>query len=182
MAPARTFTLQPHPTTPCAVVEALTATIAPETSGDWHLSFTLAGDVERLRVPPLAHSAAAADGLWQHTCFEAFIADPHSARYHEFNLSPSGEWAAYVFAAERLRQPDAALLLPPRIVCAHAARTLRLDARLPAAALPATTGGWLLGLSAVIESTDGALSYWALAHPAARPDFHQRAGWMGRLD
>ena len=27
-------------------------------------------------------------------------------------------------------------------------------------------------LSAVIETTDGAMSYWALAHPSAKPDFH----------
>ena len=28
------------------------------------------------------------------------------------------------------------------------------------------------GLSAVIETIDGAISYWALAHPAEKPDFH----------
>jgi len=27
-------------------------------------------------------------------------------------------------------------------------------------------------LSAVIEATDGSLSYWALEHPADKPDFH----------
>ena len=29
-----------------------------------------------------------------------------------------------------------------------------------------------LGLSAVIEEADGRVSYWALAHPAPKPDFH----------
>jgi hypothetical protein len=29
-----------------------------------------------------------------------------------------------------------------------------------------------VGLSAVIEANDGTLSYWALKHPAAKPDFH----------
>jgi hypothetical protein len=163
-------------------VEGLTAALVPAPAGDRHLSFILRGDVARLRVPAPASLPMAKDGLWQHTCFEAFVADPHSARYHEFNLSPSGDWAAYVFAAERLRQPDAAPLPAPRIVCTHQARTLRLDAQLPAAALPAAAGSCLLGLSAVIEAADGALSYWALAHPAARPDFHQRAGWIGCLD
>lgn len=33
-------------------------------------------------------------------------------------------------------------------------------------------GDWLAGLSAVIEEADGTLSYWALAHPAGKPDFH----------
>ena len=27
-------------------------------------------------------------------------------------------------------------------------------------------------LAAVIEATDGSLSYWALAHPSDKPDFH----------
>ena len=31
---------------------------------------------------------------------------------------------------------------------------------------------WLAGLSAVIEEAQGALSYWALAHPSDKPDFH----------
>ena len=31
---------------------------------------------------------------------------------------------------------------------------------------------WQLGLSAVIEEAGGRLSYWALAHPPGRPDFH----------
>lgn len=31
---------------------------------------------------------------------------------------------------------------------------------------------WRLGLSAVIEETSGAKSYWALAHAPGKPDFH----------
>ena len=31
---------------------------------------------------------------------------------------------------------------------------------------------WRLGLSAVIEDTSGRKSYWALAHPPGKPDFH----------
>jgi len=33
-------------------------------------------------------------------------------------------------------------------------------------------GPWLAGLSAVIEEPTGAISYWALAHPSDKPDFH----------
>jgi len=32
--------------------------------------------------------------------------------------------------------------------------------------------GWHLGLSAVIEETSGRRSYWALAHPPGKADFH----------
>jgi hypothetical protein len=31
---------------------------------------------------------------------------------------------------------------------------------------------WRVGLSAVIEDTSGRKSYWALAHPPGKPDFH----------
>ena len=30
----------------------------------------------------------------------------------------------------------------------------------------------MLALSAVIEAIDGAKTYWALAHPSDKPDFH----------
>jgi len=36
-------------------------------------------------------------------------------------------------------------------------------------------------LTAVIETQDGNLSYWALHHPAERPDFHRNAGWTAEL-
>jgi hypothetical protein len=39
------------------------------------------------------------------------------------------------------------------------------------AALPSDSV-WELGLSAVIEETDGHKSYWALRHPPGKPDFH----------
>ena len=32
--------------------------------------------------------------------------------------------------------------------------------------------GWQLGLSAVLEEVDGTKSYWALAHPEDKPNFH----------
>jgi hypothetical protein len=31
---------------------------------------------------------------------------------------------------------------------------------------------WRLGLSAIIEEASGRRSYWALAHPPGKPDFH----------
>jgi len=39
------------------------------------------------------------------------------------------------------------------------------------AGLP-SDGSWRLGLAAVIEEASGRKSYWALAHPPGKPDFH----------
>ncbi|MND06273.1 hypothetical protein D3C83_275510 [compost metagenome] len=47
--------------------------------------------------------------------------------------------------------------------------------RLELEAVIGSTGETLLvGLAAVIEAADGALSYWALRHAPAKPDFHHR--------
>jgi hypothetical protein len=37
---------------------------------------------------------------------------------------------------------------------------------------------WRLGLSAVIEEMSGRKSYWALAHPPGKPDFHHADGFV----
>lgn len=37
---------------------------------------------------------------------------------------------------------------------------------------------WRLGLSAVIEEGSGCVSYWALAHPSAKPDFHHPGSFI----
>ena len=56
--------------------------------------------------------------------------------------------------------------------------TVRVDLLCPACAhVPL-----VLGLSAVVESIDGALSYWALMHPAAKPDFHHPDALVLELD
>jgi hypothetical protein len=36
---------------------------------------------------------------------------------------------------------------------------------------------WQIGLTAVIETATGEKSYWALHHPAEKPDFHHRGGF-----
>ena len=38
------------------------------------------------------------------------------------------------------------------------------------------------GLSAVFEMQDGEKSLWALAHPAARPDFHHQDGFKLKME
>ena len=38
-----------------------------------------------------------------------------------------------------------------------------------------------LALSAVIEDVDGTLTYWAIIHPAGKPDFHHRQSFAREL-
>jgi len=130
------------------------------------LEYVIVGDIGDLSMPPPAPPERT-DGLWQTTCFELFVADADG--YREFNFSPSGQWAAYRFAG--YREGMTPLDMPaPTIGLAQSGEQLALTVTLDASALPPMP--WKIGLSAVIEEQDGTKSYWALAHPPGRPDFH----------
>jgi hypothetical protein len=164
-----------HPAAPCAYVRAVSV------RADWvsedllSLAYRVEGDLNQLQLParrPPAH----ADGLWQHTCFELFVQCGATPAYLELNFSPSGEWAIYGFADYRCGIEPREPRHPPEIVCRssdgvlEADVTVRLDELLTERA---RGGGLRLGAAAVLEDRRGQLSYWALAHPAERPDFHR---------
>jgi len=142
------------------------------------IAYELTGRIEDLRVPPPAPPART-DGLWRHTCFEAFVRPAQGEGYLEFNFSPSGRWAAYRFSGYRAGMAPVEELSPPRIELTASAAALTLRAVMDLAPLPelAAAEAWRLGLSAVIEDTAGLISHWALAHPPGKPDFHHADGF-----
>lgn len=174
-----THVLHPHPSAPAPALRML-ASIADAADG-LAVRYRIEGDVASLRIPA-PRSAGPKDGLWTHTCFELFVGGANSARYREFNFSPSGEWAAYDFSGYRERdigQALAADLEPPRTATTAGVEWLEVEAFVPARRLPPIASGSLrIGLTAVVETVDGALSYWALHHPGPRPDFHGRDGFV----
>lgn len=153
--------LFPHPATPSVAVERLTV----ELTGRLSLRYRLRGALDALRIPAPGASVRT-DGLWQHSCFEAFVAGAGTS-YQEFNFSPSTAWAAYAFAA--YRDAMRPLETVPQISVDRTADELVLTAVI---ALP--DDATALGLTAVIEDLAGARSYWSLAHPPGKPDFHHR--------
>ena len=185
MPPSPTLRLQlaPHPGTPCPAVHSLSVEVGRTAAGALCLAYRLAGDVAALRLPPASANPQPSDGLWRHTCFEAFLGPVPATAYREFNFSPSGDWAVYDFAQERVRADAAPAPAAPSLRFSQQGDALMLTAATPLtpAPWPAPAADTLLGLSAVIESADGQLSYWALAHPRPQPDFHTRAGWTARL-
>jgi hypothetical protein len=114
------------------------------------------------------------DGLWQHTCFEVFVALKEEAAYHEFNFSPSGEWAAYAFRDYRESTAPLAWDSDPEIKVRCTENRLELEAAISVDCRPPMQpcARLLVGLAAVIEEEGGVPSYWALKHPPGKPDFH----------
>ena len=168
-----TAVLTRHPGTSSQAVQGIEARVRWTEDGALALAYTLDGDSTRLQIPP-PRPRRRADRLWQHTCFEAFIAVKGNSEYYEFNFAPSGEWAAYAFRRYRDGAPLVDEELAPRISVRNAENGLELDAIIRSDRLPALqpAAPLRLALAAVIEEDGGMLSYWALTHPPGTPDFH----------
>jgi len=141
--------------------------------------------VAEIRIPAPAPHPQRTEGLWEHTCFEAFVAPEGGDAYWELNLAPSGHWNAYRFDRHREGMRPEARARAPRVAVERASHgTLTLRAEFDLAPLPELTVAPLdVGLAAVLEASDGTPSYWALEHGAgARPDFHRRESFVLRLD
>jgi len=136
--------------------------------GSLILSYVVSGRISDLRWPPVV-ALARADELWRHTCFEAFVRPSTGPAYYEFNFSPSTRWAAYHFSGYRGGMRVATEIAAPRIEVRSTAESFTLQAALE---LDGLSSPLHLGLSAVLEETNGRKSYWALAHPPGKPDFH----------
>jgi len=165
--------LKIHPESRCAAALVLEVLVMRPQPGRLDIRYLVSGDVHALRMPPVTGSTRV-DGLWQHTCFEAFVRAPPHGAYFEFNFSPSLQWAAYRFGGYRSARSDADLIRAPQLEGRADSTSYELKVLLD---LPQTSDlpsdvPWQLGLSAVIEETSGDKSYWALAHPSAQPDFH----------
>jgi hypothetical protein len=172
------FALVPHPDFPSTAVDSIEVEARRGANGRLDLEFHVAGAIEKVAWPEW-QGVGFADRLWEHSCFEAFVGTAEDPGYVEINFATSGGWAAYRFSDYREGMtpiPDA--LLGGGRTIGGAALRVRRSVRVDALA---DAPVWRLGLSAIIEATDGGKSYWALAHPPGKPDFHDAVCFAARL-
>ena len=153
-------------------IKAITATISATPEG-CEAEFRLEGGVDRIVLPPAGPSVRT-DDLWKTTCFEIFWQPIGGTYYREFNLSPSGRWAAYDFDDFREGMRDAPVNAIA-LACSHGSSNgqgrLVLKASI-AAGLPAPAQ---VALNAIVEHRDGGLQFWALAFAPGKAEFHSEA-------
>src|SRR5580692_817066 len=106
--------LTAHPSTSNDDVRSLGVQLRVEDPEILVLQYSLDADMSCVRVP-LSGAGGRADALWKHTCFEAFVAAADAPGYHEFNFSPSFDWAIYRFSAYREGMSPAELGRAPEI-------------------------------------------------------------------
>jgi len=171
-------TLVAHPSTPAGWLDCVSGEAAWGDNGGLRLVYRLQGELGRLKLPAAARREHT-DGLWRHSCCEVFIQGVDGPAYREYNLSPSTAWAAYRFEDYR-RGGERLAIAQLQIACDRTPSTFTLQASIDADSLP--VGARLrLGLSMVVESMQGELSYWALRHVSERPDFHAAGGFALEL-
>jgi hypothetical protein len=161
-------TLVRHPDFPCEAVGAIEVEASRPRGRELMLRYRLVNVTEALVIP--RPSEGRTDGLWKHTCFEAFVQAPPRPEYRELNLSPGGAWAAYRFDGYRAGMAQAGVPAP-RVEAGGPARDGFATTVTWALDLPADAA-WRVGVAAVVEESGGRIAYWALQHPGGRPDFH----------
>jgi hypothetical protein len=155
--------LSRHPDTPPGAIHTVDAELR-RVPGGVIATFHAIGDISQLVVPPPA-APERADDLWRMTCFELFVGGEREG-YREFNLSPSGAWAAYAFDRHRSGRRNTEALV--EIETSLNNKSLSLVAKIESEfGDPAR-----IGLTAVIEERDGMMRYWATAFAPGEPDFH----------
>jgi hypothetical protein len=156
-----------------------------------HLSYSLTGNVEDVFLPPTSVTPSRKDELWKTTCFEFFLAVKDQPQYREFNLSPSGDWNVYHmdkyrrvgFREETSIQGLAFEVQKTPVTMSSLAESnevgvFQLNAMLDLNSIVPQNQLLEFGITAIIQTTNGNETYWALAHPAPFADFHLRESFI----
>lgn len=171
-----------HPHRDCPAPSGVSVSVSWEMlqQSQMIIEYSVIDPETRIRWPLASRAPVRTDNLWQHTCFEAFVGSASDSAYVEFNLAPSGPWAAYAFDSYRQGMQDLVVAADPVVA---AATSGTWTATLDLTGIEAVIGSapWRLAITAVIEADDGSKSYWSLAHPAGKPDFHHADCFAARL-
>ena len=170
-------TLAPHPDTPPTAIERIEVELERDARGPRRLSYRLIGDTQRVVAEPPApgEPPRRRDDLWRSTCCELFVRDAAGAGYREYNFAPCGDWAAYRFSGYRSGRVPLETHAP-RIVLEGSPEAIALTVTLTDLPLDGLDDAQRIGLACVVE-TATELSYWALAHPPGKPDFHHASAF-----
>lgn len=155
--------------------------------GVLQLRYQLTGPLQTILLPSPGTDPQRRDGLWQSTCFEAFLATPGQPNYWEINLSPNGDWNVYALSAYRtdLRPEPLVSGLPFKSVLRRSdpsdpdsLQRLELNLSLDLRPLIPPEEPVELSATAVLEHQRFGCSYWAWQHTGPEADFHRRDSFV----
>ena len=176
----QTFQLIPFPGRKVPSIE-ITGTIARQ-GNLLSFHYSVQGEIDEVLLFKPAHSPARRHELWKSTCFEFFFAIRDRSPYWEFNMSPSGDWNVYAMDAYRqvnMREESAFTQLPFEF--RKTDPQLLLDLSIDLNPILHQNQPLQIGITSIIQTLDESETYWALAHPGRRADFHLRESFVKQL-
>ena len=145
--------------------------------------YEIAGDLSKIIVPDKKIMPSRKYNLWEHTCFELFIAIKDLPKYWEFNFSPSGDWNVFYFETYRnegfgnkLYEEGSFISLP--FISQRGPEKLIVKIEFDLNVIVRNNEKLYIGISAVVEFRNYGLSYWALKHCENKPNFHTRESFI----
>ena len=139
--------------------------------------YELSGDLDEVLLSKPLLNPARKMGLWESTCFEMFIKNAHDEQYLEFNVTSEYNWNVFNFPHKGARIKEFQGISNIGISGEITKDSFCLNYSIPLDKLPPklwSTGNMKIGLSSVVETKEGDLSYWALSHPDKKPNFHHQ--------
>ena len=148
------------------------------------VEYRIAGALDIIRWPRTLPTAGRCHELWRQTCFELFFGMKGTPAYWEVNWVPCGAWGregtcwnVYHFAGYRSQMREEEVIGAPVCRVMQDPGFLSFPCTIHCAGLLDDSSDLHIGVSSVIEATDGSLSYWAVDHHGAEPDFHNRSSF-----
>lgn len=137
------------------------------------VSFLLSGKIEEIDFGSPTPKKERIIKLWEKSCFELFIKNSRD-EYLEFNFSPRFEWNCFYFERKGNPLTELAKMESPETDILLSLEKFFLVAEIKKDFFPENflTDHLSLGISAVLKTKDGQLSYWALCHKDTKPNFH----------
>lgn len=141
--------------------------------------YLLTGDISSVFLPVKSAVPQRKDELWKRTCFELFLAIKDQPAYWEFNFSPSGDWNVYRMGAyRRIDFHEESSIKQVRLEMNRESDALALNVTVDLSSIVQGEQSIETGITAVVQTKDGDVTYWALTHPGPRADFHNREGFI----
>jgi hypothetical protein len=143
------------------------------------LHYALQGNTEAILLPSVSAHPARKDDLWKSTCFEFFLAIKDEPQYWEFNMSPAGDWNIYCMDAyRRIGFREETRLSQLAFEFKRDTGQYSVDASVDLDPVIRSDAELQVAVAAILQTTRGNESYWALLHPASQPDFHLRESFI----
>lgn len=143
------------------------------------IHYALIGKIEDIFLPSLSVNPTRKDNLWKSTCLEFFLAVKELPQYWEFNLSPSGDWNVYYMDSyRRIGFREETSIQQLQFERQKRTNVFQLNAAVDLNPIIRVEQILEVGVTAVIQTTEGSETYWALMHPAPEADFHLRESFL----